>query len=139
MAVPYQGSLAEAARWFAPALDRDEVPRAVLTATPHPVPSLATVRDAVGDLGGRCSGRVLLLTDRAIHVGSRPLWRRRVRATVSRYPLGSVTVALHGAALVVGGVAYYLNAGGYQLRPTLWMTPEMRMFLAASASLETAG
>ena len=67
-----QADLERVQRWFQPAFEVGE-----------------TLRAAVGVSAGK---RVLLLTDRAIHVVARKFWARRFKAALGSFPLGSISV-----------------------------------------------
>lgn len=98
--------------WFLPAFAPDEVLRAALAATPFPLTTLNSLIGTAKELVGQNQGRVLLLTDRAIHVVGRQFWRRRYRRSLASFPLGTTAVRRDAATLWIADVPYYITSTG---------------------------
>jgi len=120
--------------WFAPALQSNEVLRAGLAATPFRLTMLNSLVGTAKEMVGHNQGRVLLLTDRAIHVAGRKFWRRRFRVVLATIPVGTVPVSWDGRSLVIGDTRYYLNPAGFQLGGVVGTSVDLDMFLAAGSN-----
>jgi hypothetical protein len=126
--------LARVQTWFAPALEADETLRAALAATPFRLTRLNSLVATAKELTGRNQGRVLLLTDRAIHVAGRRFWRRRFRVLFVSYPLGTVSVRYVGdGELRVGEDAFFLNPAGFQMGGVVGSAADIELFVAAGS------
>jgi hypothetical protein len=119
--------------WFAPAFQPDEKLCAALAATPFPVTMLNSLVATAKALAGRNQGRVLLLTDRAIHVAGRHFWRRRFRVSLGSFPLGTVVVRHDGGALWIGEESFYLNPSGLQMGGVIGSSTDIKLFVEASS------
>jgi hypothetical protein len=119
--------------WFAPALQPDEKLRAALAATPFPVTTLNSLVATAKELTGRNQGRVLLLTDRAIHVAGRRFWRRRFRVLLGTFPLGTVVVRHDAGALWIGEEPFYPNPSGLQMGGVIGSSTDIELFVEASS------
>lgn len=98
--------------WFAGALAPDEVLVAALATTPFRLTMLNSLVATGRDLVGQNQARILLLADTSIHLTSRKFWRRRLKAVLASYRLGTVTVTTDGDAIVVGDQELYFNPLG---------------------------
>ncbi len=130
-ASPRRAGLARVQQWFAPAFAPDEVLRAAVAATPFRLTMLNSLRAIPALLVGRSTGRVLLLTDRAVHVAARQLWRRRFKKLLGTYPVESVAVSADGEALCIGEHRFYPNPAGYQLGGGIGSTADIELFVEA--------
>jgi hypothetical protein len=117
--------------WFAPAFQPGEDLRAALAATPYPLTMMHSLVATAKELVGRNQGRVLLLTDRAIHVVGRRFWRRRFRALLASYPIGTVPVRYAGGELWIDEVPFYLNPVGFQMGERVGLDADVDLFVGA--------
>ena len=118
--------------WFAPAFQPDERLCAALAATPFRVTALNSLLATAKELTGQNQGRVLLLTDRAIHIAGRRFWRRRFRVLLASVPLGTVVVRHDAGALWIGEEPFYLNPSGLQMGGVIGSSTDIDLFVAAS-------
>ena len=121
-------------QWFGPALASGETLRAALATNAYPLTFLNSLIVTGKELVGNNQGRVLLLTDRAIHVAGRRFWARRFRTLYASYPIGSVPVGYADGALSIDGHAFYLNPAGYQLKGVIGTATDVDLFLQAGAT-----
>jgi hypothetical protein len=122
-------------QWFGPALASDEALRAALAANPYRLTFFNSLIATAKELVGKNQGRVLLLTDRAIHVAGRRFWTRRFRTLYASYPIGSVPVGYAHGKLSIDGHAFYLNPGGFQLKGVIvGNATDVGLFLQAGAT-----
>ena len=89
--------------WFTPAFGPGEDLRAALMATPYPLTVVNTLVAKAKELIGRNHGRVLLLSDQAIHVAGRRFWRRRFRVLLASCPLARCRLAWSAGELRIDG------------------------------------
>jgi len=118
--------------WFAPALAPDEALTAALAASTVPLTMLNSLVATSKTFAGRSPARVLLLTDRAIHVATRRFWKRRFKGLLVSYPIGTVPITVAGSELRIGEESYFLNPPGYQLGGNSGTTQDVRLFLGAT-------
>jgi hypothetical protein len=140
-----QADLLRVRAWFAPAFAPDEVLVAAVATTPFRLTMLNSLVATGKALVGHNQARILLLTDRSIHVVARTFWRRRLRGVVASYPLGTVRVTLEreghhasalgldsGAVLCVGDQRFHLNVAGFQLGGEVGTGADVELFLGSS-------
>jgi hypothetical protein len=121
--------------WFAPAFEPGEDLRAALMATPYPLTVVNSLVATAKELVGRNQGRVLLLTDRAIHVAGRRFWRRRFRVLLASYPIGTVAVGYAGGELRIDGEPFYVNPAGFQVGPRVGSGKDVELFMEAGSKV----
>jgi hypothetical protein len=129
-----EGDLLRVRGWFAPALQPDDVLRAALAASPYRLTLVNSLVATAKELVGRNQGRVLLLTDRAILVAGRRFWRRRFRALLVSYPIGSVPVVAGEGVLTIGDDQFFLSPTGFQLVGAVGTATDVALFLEAGAT-----
>jgi hypothetical protein len=78
--------------WFAPAFAPDEVLVAALASSTYRLTLFRSLLATGMALIGQNPARILLLTDRSLHLAARKFTRRRFKKLVVSYPLHSVTV-----------------------------------------------
>jgi hypothetical protein len=78
---------------------------------------------------GRNPARILLLTDRAIHIATRKFTKRRFKKLIVSYPLHTVPVSWDDKALHIGDRQIYLNGAGFQLGGLIGTQQDMTLFL----------
>lgn len=74
---------------------------------------------------------MLLLTDRAIYVAGRKFWRRRFRALLASYPIGTVPVRYDGGELWIDEEPFYLNPVGFQMGGAVGSGTDVELFVEA--------
>jgi hypothetical protein len=139
-----QAGLLRVREWFAPAFSPEETLLAALAVTPFRLTMVNSLVATGKALVGHNQGRVLLLTDRSIHIVSRKFWRRRFKRVMSSYPVGTVPVTLDtkrahvtslgldsGAALCIGDQRFYLNVAGFQMDGIVGSRQDVDLFVAA--------
>ncbi len=131
---PREQGLQQVAEWFAPALQPGETLQAALAATPYPLTMVNSLVGTAKDLVGRNQGRVLLLTDRAIHVAGRQFWRRRFRVLLGSFPLGTVSVRYASGELWIHEQSFYLNPSGYQLGGAVGSATDIELIVRAGVN-----
>ena len=131
---PREQDLLQVTEWFAPALQTGETLRAALAATPYPLTMANSLVGTAKDLVGRNQGRVLLLTDRAIHVAGRHFWRRRFRVLLGSFPLGTVSVRSSTGELWIDEEPFYLNPSGYQMGGAVGSATDIELFVRAGVN-----
>jgi hypothetical protein len=130
---PRAEGLQRVQQWFAPAFAPDETLRAALAATPFPVTYWNSIVAAGKELTGHNQGRVLLLSDETIHVVGRHFWRRRFRAELASYAVGTVPVRYAADVLHIADVPFYLNAAGFQMGGVVGSNTDVELFVAAGS------
>jgi len=120
-------------QWFGPALDSGETLRAGLATNAYPLTIFYSLIGTAKALVGNNQGRVLLLTDRALHVAGRRFWAPRFRTLYASYPIGSVPVGYAHGALSIDGHAFYLNPAGFQLKGVIGTATDVDLFVQAGA------
>jgi hypothetical protein len=118
--------------WFAPAFAPDEVLVAALASSTYRLTLFRSLLATGMALIGQNPARILLLTDRSLHLAARKFTRRRFKKLVVSYPLHSVTVTWDKTALQIGEQHYYLNPAGYQLGGVIGTEQDVELFLAAN-------
>ncbi len=118
--------------WFAPAFQPGELLQAALAATPYRLTVWNSLVATAKGLAGRNQGRVLLLTDRALLVAGRRFWRRRFRALLASFPLGSVSVRYADGELWIEEESFYLNPAGFQMGGRVGSATDIELFVGAS-------
>jgi hypothetical protein len=132
--------------WFAPAFAHDEVLRAVLLARSYRLTFSRHLIATLQALAGFNQGRVLLLTDRSIHVASRQFRYPRFQRLLTSYPIRTVPVTMEtrrptrfavdvdsGAVLAIAGRPFFLVPGGFRL-DLVGVGEDIELFLAAGSA-----
>ena len=125
--------------WFAAAFAPDEVLVAALAANAYPLTMLNSLVGTAKSFVGRSPARVLLLTDRAIHVATRKFWKRRFKALLVSYPTGTVSVRATGIELWIGDESFFLNPSGYQMGGNIGTAQDVRLFVDSGRPAASAG
>ena len=126
---------------FAPALAPDETLVGVVAVTPFDLSNPSSPK-AMGNsllatgkaLTGNNQGRVLLVTDKNIHVARRKFWKPSYRGVDASYPLRTVPVRREGNGIRVADRVYYPNWTGFQAggaRGVVGSAEDLRLLLAA--------
>lgn len=127
---------------FAPALAPNEILVGALSVTPFDLSNPSSPA-AIGNslvatgkaLTGNNQGRVLLLTDRNIHVARRKFWKTSYRGVDASYPVRSVPIRREGNGIRVADKVYYPNWTGFQTggaRGVVGTVEDLQLLLAAS-------
>jgi hypothetical protein len=128
-----EAGLLRVRQWFAPAFTSDEVLLAALAGSTSRLTTLNSLIATAKTLVGRSPQRVLLLTDRSVHVTSRKFSRRRYKKLVASYPLHTVAVTLHAGALHIADQPFYVNPPGFQLGGVIGTQEDVKLLLGASS------
>jgi hypothetical protein len=118
---------------FAGALADDEVLIAAVATTPFRLTVLNSLIATAKDLVGQNQARILLLSDRSIHICSRRFSKPKLRKVLATYPIRGVPVGWAGGALVVDGKSFYMNNAGYQVARGIGNSFDVDLFVAASS------
>jgi hypothetical protein len=124
-------------QWFSPALQPDEHLRAALATTPFRLTVVNSLLGTAKDLIGQNQSRILLLTDRAVHVVGRRFWRRRFRSLLVTFPLGTVAIRYDSGELRLDDDKFYVNISGFQLGGDVGSTTDIELFVEAGATRRT--
>jgi len=128
-----EAGLLRVRQWFAPALTSDEVLLAALASSTSRLTTFNSLIATAKTLVGRSPQRVLLLTDRSLHVTSRKFSRRRYKKLVASYPLHTVAVTWHNGALHIADQTFFVNPPGFQLGGVIGTEQDLKLLLAASS------
>jgi hypothetical protein len=127
-----EAGLLRVRQWFAPAFEADEVLVAALAGSTDRL-TLSSSLLATGKLlVGQNPARILLLTDRSIHIAARKFSRRRYKKLIMSYPRRGVAVTWDEKALRIADRHYYLNPAGYQLGGVIGTEQDVELFLGAT-------